>query len=83
LDSLAAAVVERTAGVGRAPEDRPFRGHLTLARARDRRGVDLRPFTGEAVEGAWQVDEIHVIESHLRRDGARYETRSRIRTMES
>ncbi len=32
LDTLAEAVVALTAGVGRPPEDRPFFGHLTLAR---------------------------------------------------
>ena len=44
LERVAAAVVDTTAAVGRPPEDRPFAGHITLARARDRRrGVDLRP----------------------------------------
>ena len=32
LDDLAATVIEATHTLGRPPEDRPFRGHLTLAR---------------------------------------------------
>jgi 2'-5' RNA ligase len=80
VDSLAATVVAQTAALGKPPEDRPFRGHLTLARARDRRGVELRPVSGEPVEGAWWVEEIHVIESHLHPDGARYETLARLAT---
>ena len=36
LDALAQAVVDATARWGRPPEDRPFSGHLTLARARGR-----------------------------------------------
>jgi 2'-5' RNA ligase len=80
LDALAAVVVGRTAGIGRPPEDRPFRAHLTLARARDRRGVDLRPLTGDAVEASWWVDDVQLIESRLHRDGARYETVARFAT---
>ena len=34
----------------------PFHGHLTLARARDRRGVDLRPLLRCGAGGAWPVD---------------------------
>ncbi len=41
VEGLAAAVVRATAGVGKPPPDRPFTGHLTLARAA--RGGDVRP----------------------------------------
>lgn len=51
LEGLATAAVAATAGVGTAPDSRPFSGHVTLARARDRRGVDLRPLAGVAVAG--------------------------------
>jgi 2'-5' RNA ligase len=68
LDALAEAVA---AAFG--PEDRPFRGHLTLARARPRRGVDLRPLCGVPLAGEWPVDEVTLVASELHPKGARYE----------
>jgi 2'-5' RNA ligase len=74
LDVLADAVVTATAGLGRPPEDRPFTGHLTLARVRRgaprgaRRGV-----VGEAIEARFPVTDVRLVRSHLGRDGARYE----------
>jgi 2'-5' RNA ligase len=82
LDDIAAAVMASTAAVGEPPDDRPFASHLTLARARARRGIDLRALTGEPVDAGWQVDDVCVIESHLHPEGARYETLQRIRTVE-
>jgi 2'-5' RNA ligase len=74
LDEVATAVVGATAAVGQAPEPRPFRGHLTLARARDRRrGVDLRPFVGTPVSATWPVSELCLVESRLSPKGANYE----------
>ncbi|HSH60543.1 MAG TPA: RNA 2',3'-cyclic phosphodiesterase [Acidimicrobiales bacterium] len=74
LEELAAAAVAATAGVGKAPDSRPFSGHVTLGRARDRRGVDLRPVAGVAVAGRWDVSEITLVASHLGGRGpARYE----------
>lgn len=73
LDDLAAAVVAATAGVGEPPEDRPFAGHLTLARARDRRGADLAPLSGFAVGRQWAVPEVALVASRPGRGGARYE----------
>ena len=56
------------------PEPRPFKGHLTLARARDRRrGVDLRPFVGTPVAASWPVTEVCLVESRLHPKGANYE----------
>lgn len=47
LDDLAEAVAVATARVGRPPERRPFRGHLTLARVRaGRRPPPLGPAGG-------------------------------------
>ena len=83
LEELAAAVVTSTAAIGEPPEDRPFAAHLTLARARARRGIDLRALTGEALAATWPVEEVCLIESHLHPHGARYEMLQRIRTMES
>ncbi len=65
LDALAAATVAATAGVGQPPDRRRFAGHITLARARDRRGVDLRPLAGVAVGGRWAVRELTLVASQL------------------
>lgn len=74
LDVVAGAVVRGTEGVGKPPEPRPFSGHLTLARARDRRrGVDLRPLAGTPVAASWPVTELCLVESHLSSKGANYE----------
>ena len=73
LDDVAAAVVEATAAIGRPPEDRPFSGHVTLARARGKRRVDLRPLTGVSITATWPVEDITLFESRLHPKGARYE----------
>ena len=74
LGELAVAAEAATAGVGTAPDGRPFAGHVTLARARDRRGVDLRPLTGMVVAGRWDVNEVALVASRLGGGGpARYE----------
>ena len=73
LDGLAAAVVAATEAVGERPEDRRFSGHLSLARARNRRGADLTPFAGFAVTGRWEVPEVTLVASRPGPGGARYE----------
>ncbi len=79
LEGLAAATVAATATVGLPPDTRPFAGHITLARARDRRGVDLRPLAGVAVDGRWTVGEIALVASHLGGNRpSRYEVVSRL-----
>lgn len=76
LDEVAAAAVAATAGVGEPPADRPFRGHLTLARAHRGR-VDLRPLVGAAMAGRWPVEEVTLVAGRLHPQGARYEVVSR------
>jgi 2'-5' RNA ligase len=71
LESVAAAVVATTADIGERPPERPFRGHLTLARAK--RGVDLRPFTGPAFSATWPVNEVTLVASVTGPDRARYQ----------
>ena len=73
LDALARAVAGASAPWGRPPEDRPFSGHLTLARARGRaRGpADL---AGASLEAAWRVDDFSLVSSVLGGRGSRYET---------
>ena len=77
VDEVAEAVA-----VAFGPEERPFNGHLTLARARARRGTDLRSLTGAPLAARWTVEDVCLIESHLHPRGARYELLQRVRTME-
>jgi 2'-5' RNA ligase len=74
LEQVAKAVVRATKKVGKPPEPRRFSGHLTLARARDRRrGVDLRSLVGMAISASWPVTEVCLVESQLSSKGASYE----------
>ena len=73
LEGLAEAVTAATAGVGEPPEERRFAGHLTLARARDRRGADLAPFAGVPLAGRWPVVEVSLVASRTGRGGSTYE----------
>lgn len=73
LKEVAGAVVAATAGIGEPPDDRPFRGHITLARVADRARVDLRPLAGTALSASWPVDEVALVVSRLAPTGARYE----------
>jgi len=70
LGPLAAAVDIAFAGLGRDPDHRPFRGHLTLARGTGVRGL-AAPRLAEPVE--WAVGSVSLVRSHLGRGGARYE----------
>jgi 2'-5' RNA ligase len=70
LSRLAAAVDTAFAGLGRDPDHRRFRGHLTLARGEGVRGLaGLR--LAEPVE--WAVASVSLVRSHLGPGGARYE----------
>jgi 2'-5' RNA ligase len=71
LDEVAAQVVVRTASIGAPPGDRPFVGHLTLARAA-RRGTGVAPPL-VSFSASWPVDEVTLVASTLRPDGARYQ----------
>ena len=77
LDALAAGVNGATRGLGQPPDDRPFHGHITLARVADRARVDLRPLTGTTIGAEWRVDAICLVESRLSPTGARYEVLER------
>ena len=74
LDALAAAVAAATAGLGGRQGDPPFRGHLTLARARGGRRLPHRvaslvpPLAAE-----FPVTRAHLVRSHLGPGGPRYE----------
>ena len=75
VEEVARDVVRLTAGLGKPPEDRPFAGHVTLARAAGRRGprVDLRPLCGGPVSARWPLTDVVLFESHLHPHGASYE----------
>ncbi len=70
LDDLAAAAEQATAGIGRPPELRRYRGHLTLARATN----GALPRLDVDVSARWRVDEVALVESHFHPAGMRYET---------
>lgn len=74
LDDLAARVIAATADVGQPPEDRPFRGHLTLARVRGRRGRIPSGLVGQPVDTSWTVRAIGLMSSDLTADGPSYRT---------
>jgi 2'-5' RNA ligase len=73
------AAVRRAAGM--APDPHPFRPHVTLARARGERAVDLRSWIREAEPpaGRIDVDAIRFMRSHLGNGPARYEVLHDIR----
>ena len=79
LDALAIAVVDATASVGAPPDERPFRGHVTLARVGRGAGrVDLRPLCGGPVAASWSVTSFELYASELHPHGARYRVVERI-----
>lgn len=53
--------------------DEPFRGHLTLARARGRHPVPAE-LAEVPLEARWPVREVDLVRSELGRSGARYTT---------
>jgi len=66
--------VRAAAGLG---EEQPWRAHVTLARARDRRGAPL-PASAEPPAGIIHVDEVVLFRSHLGTGPARYEALHRM-----
>jgi 2'-5' RNA ligase len=71
LDDLAAAVARATGSVGLPAPARPFRGHLTLARA-NRGRVPRVPVRDVGLAGRWEVGEVTLVASRLHSEGARY-----------
>lgn len=71
LETLAGAVVALTGGRGRSPEDRPFFGHLTLARMA---GEPPSGVLGQACAASFPVDRIAMVDSTLGGNAARYTT---------
>jgi len=69
LDAVATAVIDATRSIGRPPDHRKFRGHLTLARVSGR----MPSLTGE-IDRRWTVATFDLVRSHLGGGPARYET---------
>jgi RNA 2',3'-cyclic 3'-phosphodiesterase len=72
LHDLATAVVDATAAVGDPPDDRSFRGHLTLARLRP--GANVGGLAGIPFTARFAVTEVALVHSELHPDGSRYHT---------
>ena len=75
LSRLQHCVESSCAQVGFAPEDRPFRPHLTLGRVQGRR--NLQPLMDRVLGGndlacSFQADRFHVYKSSLKPQGAVY-----------
>ena len=77
LDHIATAVMESTAHFGKRPDDRPFNGHVTLARSARDAKIDLRPLTGAVISGEWRVKSVCLMESRLSAAGATYDVLER------
>jgi len=74
LAGLQADLATRLSAEGFALEDRAYRPHITLARARVPGPVPVAVASGPRF-GRWHVSELKLIESHLGTDGSRYEVR--------
>ena len=70
LEELAAAVVGATSALGRPPDHRTFRGHITLARVDGR----AKPPLFDVAARHWTVATFALVRSHLGGGPARYET---------
>jgi 2'-5' RNA ligase len=71
LEALAGTIGDTTRGVGQPPPDRPFRGHLTLARVRRPTSLDSLP--ASPLTDRWTVTEVTLVRTELRAEGARYD----------
>ena len=74
LAGLQADLATRLSAQGFAVEDRDYRPHITLARARVPGPVPVGVASGPRF-GRWHVSEVKLIESHLGADVSRYEVR--------
>lgn len=71
VDDLAAVIARRTRDVGRPPARR-FVGHLTIARVKPH--VPMPRVLGAPIATSFDVEEVALVQSRLRPEGARYET---------
>ena len=73
-DALVDRVVAATGRLGRESEDRPFVGHLTLGRFRDEPPAGS---IGTPISAAFLVDEVLLVASQTRPEGAVHEVVAR------
>ena len=73
LEQLARVVEGATCSAGFSPEERPFRGHLTLSRIRPPRDVDRLVAATRKVKVRSGVDAVTLFRSHWRSGGTSYE----------
>ena len=79
LEALAGAVARGAAAAGFAPEERPFRAHLTLGRVKARTAQRLDVTAPDTVGSeACDVTEAVLFRSELQRTGARYTPLERV-----
>jgi RNA 2',3'-cyclic 3'-phosphodiesterase len=71
LVDLSEIIEDAAQSAGVAPEERPFRPHLTLARVRPQ--SDISHLLEQQIDLEWIVSEIVIFRSHLGKGGARYE----------
>jgi 2'-5' RNA ligase len=79
LARLAAEVQDECVNAGLPAEKRPFRAHLTLARARARDGAILPALAPAPNLEPWRADELVLYSSHLGRTGSVYEPLRRVK----
>ena len=83
LFALERKVVAATARVGFQAEQKPYRPHITLARAKGRQGLPAARCLGKSMHGldfgSFKVQEFLLLESFLEPAGARYEARHAFR----
>ena len=69
---LAVKVEQACRGAGLEPEERPFRPHITLARARDRRGAPEPALDGAPALEPWTAPDFVLYRSRPGRGGSEY-----------
>ncbi|MGH9094189.1 MAG: RNA 2',3'-cyclic phosphodiesterase [Acidimicrobiales bacterium] len=72
LRDLGRGAADATSRFGQPPPERPFRGHVTLARGRGRSSVPAH-LAGQPVGISWQVGELAVVRSRLGPGVPRYD----------
>ena len=71
--ALAGEVEEACQAIGVEPEVRRFHPHVTLARARDRRGIEVPELPAAPRLPIWTADRLVLVRSRLGSGPARYE----------
>ena len=82
LRSLARSVEAECRAAGLDPEERAFKAHLTLARARPREGASLPELPELPALEPWRADAMVLYSSHLQRGGAVHEPIRTVRLLQ-